>query len=256
MTVEIVCPSCRFTRMVPEEQIPAAARWAKCPKCGNRFELVLGHPCRATPNSKSEQVSPNGGQEGYPPGFWRDMCRKARGVLFSPERYFRNTDSAGGLRESFAFGLLLGSVGAMFGWFWQFLVMWGRLGSIGGYLFGQFTAGLIFFGILLLSPLSVALGMLFSTLVLHVSLLIVRGPNRGLGSTFKVIACSQATGIFSFIPFVGGIIGWFWRLVICIIGLKEIHQTTHLRVITAFLIPVGAALLTGVFIATTLYLLS
>ena len=262
MTVEIVCPSCLFTQTVPKEQIPPGARWANCPRCGNRFELILAHPSTIS-DPKSEQAGLNSrqiagtldGQEISHPGYWRDVYQTAKAVLFSPEKYFRNTDSTGGIKESLAFGLLLGSAGAMFGWFWQFLVMWGRLSSIGGFLFGQFTAGVIFVGILLLAPLSVVLGMLISTLVLHVSLLIVRGPNRGLGATFKVIAYSQAAGIFGLIPFVGGIIGWFWRLVICVIGLKEIHQTNYLRVIIAFLLPVGAALLMGIFIATTLYLL-
>ena len=45
------------------------------------------------------------------------------------------------------------------------------------------------------------------------------------------------------IPFIGSLIGWIWRSIVQIIGLKEAHETTYLRIIIAFSIPLVLVLL-------------
>ena len=40
------------------------------------------------------------------------------------------------------------------------------------------------------------------------------------------------------VPFVGGFLGGLWLLIVQLIGLKEIHETTYPRVIIAFLLPI------------------
>ena len=53
----------------------------------------------------------------------------------------------------------------------------------------------------------------------------------------------QATRIWSIFPFIGSPIGWVWRSIVQIIGLKEAHETSYLRIIVAFSIPIGLLLL-------------
>lgn len=53
-----------------------------------------------------------------------------------------------------------------------------------------------------------------------------------------MVSYSQAAQIWGLIPFIGGSIGWIWQLVVQIIGLREMHETSYSRVIIAFLIPV------------------
>ncbi|MBW1801662.1 MAG: hypothetical protein JRJ85_13145, partial [Deltaproteobacteria bacterium] len=55
--------------------------------------------------------------------------------------------------------------------------------------------------------------------------------------TFRVIAYSQATQILGLIPVLGGMAGWFWHFIVQFIGIREIHDTTYLRVVLAFIIP-------------------
>jgi len=57
------------------------------------------------------------------------------------------------------------------------------------------------------------------------------------------VAYSQATRIWSILPFIGSPIGWVWRSIVQIIGLKEAHETTYLRIIVAFSIPIVLLLL-------------
>ena len=53
-----------------------------------------------------------------------------------------------------------------------------------------------------------------------------------------MVAYSQATQIWCLIPVVGSWIAGVWQLVVQVIGLREMHETTYLKVIIAFLIPI------------------
>jgi hypothetical protein len=79
----------------------------------------------------------------------------------------------------------------------------------------------------------------------------VRGGKSGFEATFRVVAYSQATRVWSVIPFVGGPIGWVWRTIVQIIGLKEAHEVGYTRIVLAFLIPLALLL----FIVTVAFLL-
>ena len=119
--------------------------------------------------------------------------------------------SGGGLREPLAFGLLFGSLGVMFGLFWQFLMMKNNMLSLFGSLFGEFGLSITFLGTIILSPLFVTIILIAISGILHLCLLMVRGGKNGFEGTFRVVAYSQATQIFTFVPFVGGLVGWFRR---------------------------------------------
>jgi hypothetical protein len=73
--------------------------------------------------------------------------------------------------------------------------------------------------------------------ILHLCLLIVQAGNHGFEGTFRVVALSQATQILGVVPFIGGIVGAIWFIVVQIIGLREIHETSYLRVIIALILP-------------------
>jgi hypothetical protein len=151
----------------------------------------------------------------------------------------------GGLGAPLAFGLLLGGIGTMFGFFWQFLMVSGSLLTVTGDLVGPVGIGAIFIGLMVLSPLYVLAGMFLSAGILHLCLLAVRGGCNGFEGTFRVVAYSQATQVISLIPFVGGLGAWIWNLVVQIVGLKEIHEITYGRVVLALLIPVAVLCLLG-----------
>lgn len=261
--VEIVCPNCGFSKRVARDKIPPRVKWATCPSCRSRFQITRegsGSPSydRSAQADSVRDVPPIPPpvREIRPQGFWSGVYRTARAALFCPGSFFRDMPSGGRIGEALAFGLLFGSTGAMFGWFWQFLMLFENLRPVAEYFMGQFTLGILFVGILVLVPLFVVLEILFSTCILHVTLLIVRGAGQGFGATFKVMAYSQASQILGLVPFVGGLIGWFWQLVIRIIGLKEVHQTTYTRVIIAFLLPVVAMILVAVTVTVSVLWLS
>jgi hypothetical protein len=250
MTVEITCPQCNFSKSIPKEKIPPGARWATCPQCKHRFAFAppeAGH----RPEREQEETRAEGRVERWAPpwenraqlGLWQGIYQTFKAVLFSPDKLFSTMAHKGGIMEPLAFGLLLGSIGSMFGFFWQFLMMSGSLLALGEALLGHLSMSLIFFGIIIISPLFVIIAMFLASAILHLLLLVVRGGKNGFEGTFRVVSYSQATQIWGVIPFLGGFIGGLWIIIVQIIGLREIHETSYLRVILALLIPIALILL-------------
>ena len=256
MTVDLTCPYCSYSKKVPEDKIPAGARWATCPRCQRRFEIpssmedadfVTGGTQSGTAQQgtaeKTEKKSlrrPVPWENRSELGLWQGIYDTVKAVLFSPDKFFGSLRHKGGIGEPFAFGLLTGAVGGMFSVFWQFLILSGGLLSIGHIFAGQFTFGLIFLILIVFIPIGIMIALFVTSAVWHLFLLILKGADNGFEATFRVIAYSQAVQLWGIIPIIGGWISFIWQIIIQIIGLKEIHETSYLKVIFAFLIPVAA----------------
>ncbi|MFH1479789.1 MAG: YIP1 family protein [Pseudomonadota bacterium] len=250
MTIKITCPHCDFSKIVPREKVPAGVRWATCPRCHQRFELVISQPpmdlnqqepARRVEEESERKASPWENRSEF--GLWQGIYRTCKWVLFSPRTFFSHLTVKGGMGEPLTFGVLLGSLGTMFSFFWQFLIMSGSLLSSGDNPFGQAGASLIFLGILVISPLLVLTSLLCTSVICHLLLLMVKGGKNGFQATFRVISFTMATQILGLVPIIGGFAGLIWWCSVQVIGLKEIHETSYGRLFVAFLIPVGFLLI-------------
>ena len=255
MSVELICPYCQFSKKVPNEKIPVGAKWVTCPRCHQRFEFssvekdfgpVTREIVRKTEFERQEEDPEDGYTRNAAPwenrselGLWQGIYKTFKAVLFSPEIFFRSLAFNAGIVEPLAFGTLVGSIGSMFSLFWQLLMWSGLVLTYGESMFGQFTIGVILLIIMVIIPVLWVTWIFVSSGITHLLLLIVRGGENGYEATLRVVSYSQATQIWSLIPFVGGTIGWIWQLVVQIIGLRHIHRTPYLRIIVAFLIPVA-----------------
>jgi len=253
MAVELVCPFCGFSKETSEQAIPDRAKWAICPRCRQKFEMPLKVEGKA-----SEEMDEAGGRPGLEQGseirprrigapweraseigFVRGVWQTFAGVLFSPADFFRGVTVTGGMMEPLAFGLLAGALGNMLGLFWPVLLVSGGLFPFGEIVLPRLGAGLIFLVLAVIIPISVTLGMYIYSGVLHLLLLIVRGATNGFEATFRVVAYSHAAQAWEVIPVIGSWVGGIWRVVVWVVGLREIHHTSYSRVIVAFLVPVG-----------------
>ncbi len=257
MTMDLTCPYCGFAKRVPEEKIPLNIKRAICPQCRQKFEIPAPDrgPDFVTGESESAEREGSPWEKRSKLGLWNSIFQTIKEVLFSPDALFGGMTFKGGFREPLAFGLLIGSLGGMFSLFWQVLLMSGGLLFIGESIFGQIALHFYFLFAIALVPILVTFGMLITSLVLHVLLIIVRGANNGYEATFRVISYSQAVQVWGLVPFIGSWISWIWQLIVQIIGLREIHETSYARIIMAFLIPVGIIFLlviVAVFIVVTL----
>ncbi len=262
MKTRITCPHCGFTTEISTNRIPEKVRFASCSRCRNRIPLpVMDRPSappaapakaetehrpetglhkqgRAFPDSNVSESTrgPSPWEDREQAGLWPGIYRSFRDVLLSPAVFFRHLHHRNGLREPLAVGLLFGSLGVMLSLFWDFVMAaWGLGGGING-LASRLNITLLFPLLLVLSPLMVAAALFVMSGVLHLLLLTVRGAKNGFEGTFRVLAYGQATQILGAVPFVGGVIAGIWFLVVLIVGLREIHETTYARVILAFLL--------------------
>jgi hypothetical protein len=255
MIVELTCPYCRFSKQIPKEKIPKGAKGVTCPRCRQRFEMPEFNP-KAGPGTAEtgEEKGSDGPEEGHGKdlnrqsspwenrsnlGLWQGIYQTLKAVLFSPEKLFRTLTYKGGIKEPLAFGLLVACLGAMIGFFWEFLILSGGLLSLAYPLFGQLTAALIFLLVIVIIPVLVTFVMFIYSGILHLLLCILGAGQNGFEATFRVVSYSQAAQVWALIPFLGGPIAGIWQLIVQIIGLREIHETSYLRVIIAFMIPVA-----------------
>ena len=261
MAVELRCPYCGYTKSVPREKIPPNAKWAICPKCRQRFELFRDVVFERI--DEGGDSGPIGDRKKSPwemrdeLGLWQALVQTAKAVLFSPEKMFRSLTYSGGMKDPLAFGLLTGSIGSMLGFFWQLLLMSMGVTAFAGPFFGHMGIWFVLVIMMVLVPIVVLMGLYIYSAVLHLLLLIVRGGRNGFEATFRVICYSQVAQVIAVVPILGGWIAGLWQLIIQIIGLKEIHETSYLRIIVAFLIPVAfiVLLVMAVLIPLVLHLI-
>lgn len=232
--VEITCPQCNYTKNIPRERIPTGIRWVRCPNCENRFEYLKNEE-----NVKTEKRHTIPWERRLQLGLWRSIKQTIRSIIFSPKKMFSYMPARGGWGEPLAFGLLIGSISSMFAFFWEFMISGSGFPKPFDGVSISFNSPIIFLSLIFLSPLMVTINLFISSFFIHLFLLMVRSGKNRFEATFRVIAYSQATKVWSILPFIGSPIGWIWRAIVQIIGLREIHETSYLRVILAFVIPVG-----------------
>ena len=270
MTVELTCPYCRFSKQIPKEKIPAGVKWATCPRCRQRFEIPEINPRTDLGATETgEEKGYDGPGEGNGKdlkrhgspwenrsnlGLWQGIYQTLKAVLFSPEKLFRTLTYKGGIKEPLAFGLLVACLGSMIGFFWEFLILSGGLVSLAYPLFGRLTAALIFLLVIVIIPVLVTLAMFIYSGILHLLLRILRAGQNGFEGTFRVVSYSQAAQVWALIPFFGGLIAGIWQLIVQIIGLREIHETSYARVIIAFVIPVALIFFLVIGVALLLFI--
>ena len=244
MTIAITCPHCNFFKELPEDKVPAGVKWARCPQCGDRFPLPTRGP--ASDPDRSAGLKPpetikargtcaweNRGQSGS----WKAIYETVKGVLFSPTDFFGKMTFQGGAKDPLIFGIMIGSIGTMFGFFWSFLMMWGSILSLGEGRIDPSLMGVIFILLMVFSPLLITITILLTSAIMHLLLLITGAGKHRFEATLRVVSYSQATQIWGVVPIVGGIVGNLWFLIVQIIGLREIHETSYWRIFVALLIP-------------------
>ena len=255
MTTEITCPFCHFSKKIPENKIPVNAKQAICPQCNQKFEILPLNkeaPPFAEKEGLNRDLNEVGLKSGSEPirngapwenrsetGFAKGTYLTFKEALFSPSTFFRGLTFKDGIREPFAFGLLIGAVGNMFGIFWPVLMMSGGLFPFGEAISSHLTVGLIFLIMVVAVPVGVTLSMFIYSAIIHLLLMIVGGGKNKFEATFRVVAYSQAAQVLDLIPVVGSWIGGIWQLIIQVIGLREMHNISYLRAFMAFLLPVG-----------------
>lgn len=116
-------------------------------------------------------------------------------------------------------------------------------------------AGLLLLGVtggvyLFMTPLQILTQVLVGGLLAHGCLKLAGGANAPVEATLRACAYVQASAVFSFVPFLGWAVAGLWALVLQVVALREMHETSWARAIVAVLLPPLACcvLLTPLFL--------
>ncbi|HTD51890.1 MAG TPA: YIP1 family protein [Thermoanaerobaculia bacterium] len=108
---------------------------------------------------------------------------------------------------------------------------------------------------IILLPFVIAIGLFLVTAILHFCCLIVgalTGTPSGFEGSFRVVAYAQVANLAAVIPIVGHFIAFVWWVVLAVMGIQRLHQTTQGKAIAAVLIPIvvccGSLLFLGMLV--------
>ncbi len=187
-------------------------------------------------------------------GFFPGLVQTIKRVMLQPASFFGTMPVGGGLLRPLAFYVLVGMVSFIAQYVFQILGMQFMFGvtdtDIPGEAYG--LMGAMSAGMLLIYPLVMAAGLFVGAGIQHVLLLLFKAGSRGFEATFRVAAYASAPFILGVIPLLGNVVGGIWGLVLIVIGLKYVHDTTYGRVLAAIFAPLLALVFLGILAAVML----
>ncbi len=153
-----------------------------------------------------------------------------KGVLLDPVATFRTVRREGGLGPPVAFYVIGALLSVVAQFVWQ-LAGLGGFGEFGGYGGGAF-------GALIMGAVVAVLGVFIGSGIIHLVLMLLGGAKFGYETTLRTVAygfgSAQPIGV---VPFCGGIIAAVWGIVVAILGLAQMQDTTTGKAAGAVLIP-------------------
>jgi hypothetical protein len=175
-------------------------------------------------------------------GFFRAFFRTMKEVLFSPTVFFRRMAVDKGISNPLFYGVITSFLATIIALLGQYAVA----GFIGSFIGGEDMKGMEGVNLFQVTfiliyafffPILAAIVLFIGSGILHLCLLIVGAGKRGFETTFRVVAYTCSTQVFSLVPFIGPFIYFFYTLVVYVIGLRESHRTTTGRALIAVLLP-------------------
>ena len=97
--------------------------------------------------------------------------------------------------------------------------------------------GLLYTGIVVASPLIYLILLFVWAGLVHVSGSILGASGAGFTGTLRVISYAATSGIASIVPFIGGLVGLIWFLILTMVGLAVVHRAEGWKAALATLAP-------------------
>ena len=221
----VVCPQCGFEQPETDE----------CIKCGVIMSKYVQFQEMA--RSYEGQVREISSQE-YTPwesgeGFIAAFFKTTQEVLFSPTKFFKKAAVGEGYWSPLIYGLITGIIGNGFAilWFWLFLAQLIPMDRI------PFQHNLSIVRLIIPLPFQLGISMFVVSAIIHLCLMLVGGNKHGYKTTFRSVCYSYSARLFNIVPFIGGIIGFIYRIILYIFGVREGHGIRTGKAVLAVLLP-------------------
>lgn len=232
-----------------------------CPHCGYESAGVTSCPLCSTPlRPEASATWPRSTDDARPVilppweddvPFPRNILRTWGNSILDPGRFFAGVPyEAPALRPLLYFLIL--TVSAAF-----FTLWWQAVGLEPVSLFDEAAAELRgpsaltqFF----MSPFAGLVGLVTWSLIVQLFVLMIVPTRRGLGATLRVLCYSAGPTVFTIIPYIGGLVGFVWGLVLEIVGIRAAHRTTGARAAAVVLIPLVILLTLTAFVVAAVWM--
>ncbi len=167
-----------------------------------------------------------------------------RDLVTHPVGFFRGIARRGDYVNPLIFALISTVISAAIGGFLGILYATVGIGDGGvGGAIGAFVASMFF------TPIIFAIALFVGAGILHLLVtLIIKPADTGFEATFRVVSYANVAELVSWVPVLGPLVAFVASIVLAIIGVREVHETTTGKAALVVLIPAAVALLIALFL--------
>lgn len=167
-----------------------------------------------------------------------------RDMVTRPADFFRGIARRGDYVNPLVFALICTVISTAIGGFLGLLYATVGIGDAGvGEAAGAFVASMFFIPIIFAIALFVGAG------ILHLLVaLIIKPADTGFEATFRVVSYANVAELVGWVPVIGPLVSTVASVVLAIIGVREVHETTTGKAALVVLIPAAVALLVALFL--------
>ncbi|MEN8143482.1 MAG: YIP1 family protein [Gemmatimonadota bacterium] len=235
-----------------------------CHHCGFEYAAAATQCplCQTPADDRPQAAQDYGGEEARVAVAWEDAAERFPSNLVQtwldcvthPGDFFSRIDYSAGLGRPVLYYLIVSMLSAFF------YMAWGSPGfdesfaTAIGVSADQIDSTASSFKLLyfFVTPFASLMALGIGALVYHLFALFLAPQRRGLADTVRVLCYAGSPGVLSIIPWIGGMVGGIWSLVLLVIGIREAHRTTTGRSIAIVLLPLALMLLAAVALALLL----
>lgn len=198
----------------------------------------------------AEQPPPMAGPQGNPwerrgtLGISEGFIQTLKLLVTAPTEAFAQTLKRGDFGSPLLFAIIVGWIGVAIGQIWETLMGASILSMMPAEVRNSFpfvpgtAAGFLIS--VIFAPVYIIIGLFLWSAILHLCLIIVGGLGKsvaGFEGTFRIVSYSTVAQLANLIPIAGGVISLIWSLVLAIVGLQQVHDTSTGKSVAAALIP-------------------
>lgn len=210
-----------------------------CPGCNQKFKsdatgVVICPNCNKEVKIDPTQFGGTSIDRRSGGSYIDSFVETLKASLSSPELFFRQVKGGAGIAKPFIYALIISSLSFFVAFTYQLgFDMFGHKFSLAL----PFSFGIAILLMLIFVPIGTVFYLFMHAAICHLCLMILGAAKETFAATFRVVCFSAGPQLFQLVPFVGGIVGSVWNLILLIIGLKVVHETTYARSALAVFLP-------------------